>query len=249
MGASAGRVGILPERSCLPRREYLSCRKRRNTNHSDARVPPPRASAAIGGRCHDAPSASDPAEISGVAHLRRRHYPGETHWKAFAISQPPVWERRRNRNRDRINWMFTTENARAKMGRAYPKPAKLGRPQRVKTSVTRYYRSHSRVSSRTNGRSAHGSHFQFEQAGHGPRLRPHFPAAERIFPRAGHQRVAPRSGSWRFAEVFSGRSRYGPASLPGQRVIATQTVGSSRTAGFSPYQRFPVTLDQPSNPM
>jgi hypothetical protein len=35
--------------------------------------------------------------------------------------------------------MFTTEKARAKMGRAYPKPtAKSGRTQRVKTSVTRY---------------------------------------------------------------------------------------------------------------
>jgi hypothetical protein len=35
--------------------------------------------------------------------------------------------------------MFTTEKARAKLGRAYPKPvAKSDRVQRVKTSVTRY---------------------------------------------------------------------------------------------------------------
>jgi hypothetical protein len=41
--------------------------------------------------------------------------------------------------RARIKWMFTTEKARAKMHRAYPKPAaKLARVQRVKTSVTRY---------------------------------------------------------------------------------------------------------------
>src|SRR5262245_36536179 len=34
--------------------------------------------------------------------------------------------------------MFTTEKARAKMGRAYPRPATAsGRRQRVKTSVTR----------------------------------------------------------------------------------------------------------------
>jgi hypothetical protein len=34
--------------------------------------------------------------------------------------------------------MFTTEKARAKMGRAYPKPAASSGPrQRVKTSVTR----------------------------------------------------------------------------------------------------------------
>ena len=45
----------------------------------------------------------------------------------------------RHAARARINWMFTTEKARAKMGRAYPKPATpAGRGQRVKTSVTRY---------------------------------------------------------------------------------------------------------------
>jgi len=31
-----------------------------------------------------------------------------------------AWERQRNAARARINWMFTTEKARAKMGRAYP---------------------------------------------------------------------------------------------------------------------------------
>lgn len=31
-----------------------------------------------------------------------------------------AWERRRNKARARIRWMFTTEKARAKMGRAYP---------------------------------------------------------------------------------------------------------------------------------
>ena len=41
------------------------------------------------------------------------------------------------RTRARINWMFTTEKARAKMHRAYPKPAaKSGRPERV--LLTRY---------------------------------------------------------------------------------------------------------------
>jgi transposase len=34
-----------------------------------------------------------------------------------------AWERRRNAAGARVNWMFTTEKARAKMGRAYPKPA------------------------------------------------------------------------------------------------------------------------------
>jgi transposase len=33
-----------------------------------------------------------------------------------------AWQRRRNASGARVNWMFTTEKARAKMGRAYPKP-------------------------------------------------------------------------------------------------------------------------------
>ena len=40
-----------------------------------------------------------------------------------------AWERERNAAGARIRWMFTTETARAKMGRAYPKPnVTLGRP-------------------------------------------------------------------------------------------------------------------------
>ncbi len=33
-----------------------------------------------------------------------------------------AWEKRRNKSGAQIQWMFTTEKARAKMGRAYPKP-------------------------------------------------------------------------------------------------------------------------------
>ena len=55
------------------------------------------------------------------------------------IAETAAWEKQRNAARARINWMFTTDNARAKMGRAYPKPlATSARTQRVKTSVTRY---------------------------------------------------------------------------------------------------------------
>jgi hypothetical protein len=55
------------------------------------------------------------------------------------VAEIAAWEKRRNAERARINWMFTTEKARTKMGRAYPKPVcKSGRRQRVKTSVTRY---------------------------------------------------------------------------------------------------------------
>jgi len=37
------------------------------------------------------------------------------------VSEIAAWERQRNTSRARIKWMFTTEKARAKMGRAYPK--------------------------------------------------------------------------------------------------------------------------------
>ncbi len=37
------------------------------------------------------------------------------------VAEIAAWEKRRNAER-RVNWMFTTEKARDKMGRAYPKP-------------------------------------------------------------------------------------------------------------------------------
>jgi hypothetical protein len=36
-------------------------------------------------------------------------------------SEIAAWERQRNTSHARIKWMFTTEKARTKMGRAYPK--------------------------------------------------------------------------------------------------------------------------------
>ena len=45
------------------------------------------------------------------------------------ISEIGAWERQRNASGARIKWMFTTAKARAKMGRAYPKPAALREPQ------------------------------------------------------------------------------------------------------------------------
>jgi len=41
--------------------------------------------------------------------------------KRRLMSEIAAWERQRNTSRARIKWMFTTEKARAKMGRAYPK--------------------------------------------------------------------------------------------------------------------------------
>jgi len=54
------------------------------------------------------------------------------------LAEVAAWEKQRNAARARVNWSFTTEQARAKMGRAYPRPTNLTRPQRVKTSVPRY---------------------------------------------------------------------------------------------------------------
>jgi hypothetical protein len=39
-------------------------------------------------------------------------------------SEIAAWEQQRNASRARIKWMFTTEKARTKMGRAYPQAAK-----------------------------------------------------------------------------------------------------------------------------
>ena len=41
--------------------------------------------------------------------------------KERLVSEIAAWERQRNVSRARIKWMFTTQKARDKMGRAYPK--------------------------------------------------------------------------------------------------------------------------------
>ena len=54
-------------------------------------------------------------------------------------AETAAWEQQRNATGARIKWMFTTEKARAKMGRAYPQhQVNSGQIQRVKTSVQRY---------------------------------------------------------------------------------------------------------------
>jgi transposase len=47
----------------------------------------------------------------------------ETHQQL--VSEIAAWERQRNASGARVKWMFTTEKARAKMGRAYPQPASI----------------------------------------------------------------------------------------------------------------------------
>jgi transposase len=41
------------------------------------------------------------------------------------VSEIDAWERQRNASGARVKWMFTTEKARAKMGRAHPEPASV----------------------------------------------------------------------------------------------------------------------------
>ncbi len=49
--------------------------------------------------------------------------------KATLVSEIAQWERRRNREKAAIKWMFTVERAREKLGDAYPRHA--GRPTRT----------------------------------------------------------------------------------------------------------------------
>jgi len=43
--------------------------------------------------------------------------------KEMLVKEVKAWQRRRNRDKSRINWLFTVDRARAKLGRAYPTPA------------------------------------------------------------------------------------------------------------------------------
>ena len=49
--------------------------------------------------------------------------------QAHLESEIAEWEQQRNASGAHIKWMFTTEKARAKMGRAYPEPASVRKPQ------------------------------------------------------------------------------------------------------------------------
>jgi transposase len=50
------------------------------------------------------------------------------------VSEIAAWERQRNASGARIKWMFTTDKARTKMGRAYPDPAAATRDAQLKES-------------------------------------------------------------------------------------------------------------------
>ena len=55
--------------------------------------------------------------------------------KATMVSESAAWERRRNRAQARIDWMFTVERAREKLGRAYPRPAGHATPRTLKVAA------------------------------------------------------------------------------------------------------------------
>jgi hypothetical protein len=50
------------------------------------------------------------------------------------VAEIAAWERQRNASGARIKWMFTTQKARAKMGRAYPNPDAATRQAQLKES-------------------------------------------------------------------------------------------------------------------
>ena len=55
--------------------------------------------------------------------------------KATMVSEIAAWERRRNREQARIDWMFTVERARAKLGRAYPRHAGHARTRALRIAA------------------------------------------------------------------------------------------------------------------
>jgi hypothetical protein len=50
--------------------------------------------------------------------------------KPTLVAEVAAWERRRNREEARIEWLFTVERAREKLGRAYPTPTSRLRSSR-----------------------------------------------------------------------------------------------------------------------
>jgi transposase len=55
--------------------------------------------------------------------------------KATLITEIAAWEHRRNREQARIEWMFTVDRAREKLGRAYPRPAAHAAARTVKLAA------------------------------------------------------------------------------------------------------------------
>ena len=71
---------------------------------------------------------------------------------ARLISETAAWEKRRNAERARINWMFTTEKARAKMGRACRFIASVLQVGRMRAAPLPCFGRHRRCRKRCAGR-------------------------------------------------------------------------------------------------
>ncbi len=75
-----------------------------------------------------------PVPIGALSFWSTRRRRGHS-WKLIHIDDPKrlrkqiaAWQRQRNKTRNRIKWMFTTDKARAKLGRAYPTTDKESKP-------------------------------------------------------------------------------------------------------------------------
>ena len=55
--------------------------------------------------------------------LRRQCLDRRIDSRAKLDTEIQAWERRRNNSGARTNWMFSTQQARVKMAKAYPKPS------------------------------------------------------------------------------------------------------------------------------
>ena len=55
--------------------------------------------------------------------------------KSTLIAEIGKWEHRRNREGARIEWLFTVDRAREKLGRAYPAPSSAARRRRFKAAA------------------------------------------------------------------------------------------------------------------
>jgi hypothetical protein len=55
--------------------------------------------------------------------------------KPTLIAEIAKWEHRRNREGARIEWMFTVERAREKLGRVYPPPSSAAQRRRFKAAA------------------------------------------------------------------------------------------------------------------
>ena len=54
--------------------------------------------------------------------LRGQRVDRRTETRHQLVCEIAAWKRRRNASGARINWMFSTEQARTKLAKAYPKP-------------------------------------------------------------------------------------------------------------------------------